>query len=405
MPIITAIKGIKQSYSPNEKMLAMMETFGQMVNDCIRIGLENNVSTLKSMTKFCYLALDRYEIVSYYKLHAISRAAGILSARKKSIKRGYPTKGPYMRKTCLVSSYGFRILDGSLKVPLGNREYVDIPLNDYVKDVLSDPTLRIRSFTLTASALSICASKEVAGIECVENVGIDRNLENLTVGNNVQVTRYDLSKAVKVAENTRSVIRSFKRNDVRIRKKITAKYGRRRADRIRQLMHHVSKKVVEKAVQGRTAITFEDIRFIRRMYQSGNGQGRNYRYRLNNWSFAEIKRQIECKAAWEGVPTVTLTKNETRGTSSLCPRCGERLQVGTARRMLYCSKCRHEMDRDIIAAMNIAYKGRSRFERSQGAAGEAVRGNPTATVVLRVDAAKLTCRARAGKLTEPIIKG
>ena len=52
------------------------------------------------------------------------------------------------------------------------------------------------------------------------------------------------------------------------------------------------------------------------------------------------------------------------------------------------------MDRDVVAAMNIAYRGRSRFERSQGAAGEAVRGNPTTTVILRVDVVKLTCRRK-----------
>jgi IS605 OrfB family transposase len=158
-------------------------------------------------------------------------------------------------------------------------------------------------------------------------------------------------------------------------------------------MHHVSKSVVEKAIQEKAAITFEDIRFIRRMYQVGNGQSRNYRSRLNGWSFAEIKRQIEYKAAWAGVPTITLTKNETRGTSSLCPRCGERLQVGMMRRMMYCTVCKQEIDRDIVAAMNIAYKGRSRFDRSQGAAGEAMRGKvEKEPLILRVDAAKLALR-------------
>lgn len=56
MPVVAAIKSIKQSYSPSERILVMMETFRQMINDCIRVGLENNVSTLKSMTRFCYLS-------------------------------------------------------------------------------------------------------------------------------------------------------------------------------------------------------------------------------------------------------------------------------------------------------------------------------------------------------------
>lgn len=371
---VTAIKSVSQSFEPNIELLQMMETFRQMVNDCLKIGLANDVTTLKRLSNLCYPHLARYDIYSKYKLHAISKAAGILASRKKSIRRCHRTKDPYMRKLCLASSYGFKITNDTLKVPLGDREYFGIPLNSYVRSILVDSTLSVRSFTLTADILSICISKEVAEVKCTRTVGVDRNLGNLTVGNEEQFTRYDLSKAIKIADNTRSIIRSFKRNDFRIRKKIASKYGRRRTERIRQLMHHVSKAVVKKAKEQKTTITFEDIHFIRRMYQSGNGHGRNYRFKLNGWSFAEIKHQIEYKAAWEGIPTITLTKKETRGTSSLCPKCGERLQVGTFKRMLYCGKCKREIDRDVVAAMNIAYKGRSRFERSQGATGEAMRG-------------------------------
>lgn len=328
--VVTAIKSVKQLYFPiDEEILSMMETFRHMVNDCLRIGLANDVSTMKKLSKLCYPLLAKYDIVSYYKLHAISKAAGMLASRKKSMRRGHKTKDPYMRKPCLISAYGFKIKIevGSLKVPLGDGEYFDIPLNDYVKSIiLKDPALKARSFTLTPTSLSICYSKEVTEVDCNttnNTVGVDRNLENLTVGNEEQVTQYNLSKDVQIAENTRSIVSSFKRNDVRIRKKLAGKYGRRRANRIKQLLHRVSKAVVDNAKEKKAAIAFEDIRFIRRLYQSGNGQGRNYRSRLNGWSFAEIKRQIEYKAAWSGVPTIPLTKKETRGTSSLCPRCGE----------------------------------------------------------------------------------
>jgi hypothetical protein len=51
-------------------------------------------------------------------------------------------------------------------------------------------------------------------------------------------------------------------------------------------------------------------------------------------------------------------------------------------------------DRDVVAVVNISRRGRLRFDRSsspkesQGGAVEAVRGNPTPTAVLRVDAPK-----------------
>jgi transposase len=82
-----------------------------------------------------------------------------------------------------------------------------------------------------------------------------------------------------------------------------------------------------------------------------------------------------------------------------CPRCGERLQSDKRlERKLWCGKCRIVMDRDRVAAVNLARRGRMRFARSrppiileaQGEADEAVMGNPTPTVIPGVDAPKLT---------------
>lgn len=203
----------------------MTEIFRQMVNDCLRVGLANDVSTLKRLSKLCYPTLARYDIISYYKLHAISKAAGMLSNRKQSIKRGYQTRTPYMKRTSLTSSYGFKIENGILKVPLGGRQYYEIALNSYVKNILSDPAVTVRSFTLAANDIvSICYSKQVAEIECTATAGVDRNLANVTYGNQERVIIFNVSQAVRIAENTRSVTRSFRRNDVRMRKIITDKY-------------------------------------------------------------------------------------------------------------------------------------------------------------------------------------
>jgi len=350
----------------------MMETFRQMVNDCLRAGLTNNVSTVKNLSKLCYPALARHDIISYYKLHAISKAAGILSNRKQSVKRGYPTKTPYMKHASLISSYGFKVENGILQIPLGGRQYFDILLNSYVKSVLSDPAVRVRSFILAANnTVGICYSKQVAEIESTTTAGVDRNLANVSYGSHERVIIFDVSQAVKIAENTRSVTRSFRRNDVRIRRMITDKYGRRRRNRVNQLLHKVSRGIVQDAQERKAAVVFEDITFIRRLYQRGNGQGREYRSRMNSWPFHELKRQVEYKAAWEGVKVLTLTKGEARGTSQLCPRCGKRLQEAGRddpfhRRQLWCPDCKRWMDRDVVAAMNVARKGGEVFHLQKG---------------------------------------
>jgi putative transposase len=121
---------------------------------------------------------------------------------------------------------------------------------------------------------------------------------------------------------------------------------------------------------------------------------------MNSWPFHEIKRQIQYKAAWEGVPVITLTRGETKGTTMDCPRCGERLQVpirgdGEHLHQLWCEKCGRWTDRDVVAVLNISRRGRLRFDRSQGKegeAGEAMRGNAGyegEPLILRVDASKL----------------
>lgn len=381
-----------------------------MVNDCIRIGIEHDVSATKSLAKLCYPQLSGYNIVTYYKINAISKAAGILANRKQSIKRGYPTKKPYLKEEILISSYGFKITNRMLQVPLGNRQYQDIPLNLYVRKILAESSLNIRSFTITSNnngaMISICYSKEVLEKECTNIEGIDRNLKNLTAGNATNVTQYDLSKTTRIAKTTRNVMSSFKRNDARIRKGLYQKYGRRRRNRINQVLHKVSKTIVNNADNSRSAIVFERLTYIRRMYQRGNYQGSGYRAALNDWSFSEIKRQIEYKAAWLGVTVIQLSSSETRGTSQLCPQCGKRLQEAhykdtIHKRQLWCPKCKTWMDRDVVAAMNIAKKGGEVFHRSKGAVCEAMKRDPMAMVILRVDAAKLGFRCKSEALQNP----
>ena len=262
--------------------------------------------------------------------------------------------------------------------------------------------MEVRSFTLTPSTVSLTISREAEEIRCVNTGGLDRNLRNLTYGNEERVVQYELSKAVKIAEPTKEVVGSFRRDDVRIRKRIASKYGGRRKNRIMHLLHCATKQVVEEAFRSREAIALEDIKGIRRLYARGNGQGNEFRGKMNSWSFGKAQRQVEYKAAWKGIPIIHLTKGETRGTTKDCARCGERLQVAQEddvnhRRQLWCPRCRKWVDRDVNAVMNQSRRGRLRFDRSlpneaKGEACEAVKGNLTTPVILRVDASKMTRR-------------
>ena len=395
--IVLAVKSVPQNYPLRLEILGLLEIFRRMVNESIRIGLAYDVSSLRRLSLLSYNQLASYDIPSYYKLCAISRAAGILASRKKSIKRGYPTRIPYALRPLLVSCYGFKIINGELQIPVSRGSRFHIPLTRHTLDVISQPGVTVRSLTLTRNSLSLCIAHYAPKVECVSTVGVDRNLRNLTVGNMQQTIQYDLSKTVQIAKTTTRILASFHRDDARIRGEIASKYGRRRSNRVGHLLHSTTKTIVTMAVERREAIVLENIEGIRNLYHRGNGQGRRYRGRMNSWSFAEAQRQLEYKAKWLGLPIIRLSRRDTRGTSIVCPRCGERLQSDRhLKRKLWCEKCRWLMDPDAVAAINIALRGRLRFDRSQpttqakGGAVEAMKENPTPTVISGVDAPKLT---------------
>jgi len=397
--IVLAVKSVWQYYVPVGDVLRLLHVFRQMVNDSIRIGLVNDASSLRRLSLLSYNQLAQYDSPSCYKLCAISRAAGILAARKKSLKRGFATRTPYAVRPQLVSCYGFKTKNGGIEIPITRGKRLNIPLTKHTLDIISQPGVTVRSFTLTRNRLGLCITRDVAPVECTSTVGVDRNLRNLTVGNDKETRHYDLSETVRIASTTMRIVASFRREDARIRGAIASKYGLRRTTRTGHLLHTATRMIVAVAVQRREAIVLEDIRGIRALYRKGNGQGRKYRGRMNGWSFSEAQRQIEYKARWIGLPVIRLSRRETRGSSLTCPRCGERLQSDRRlARKLWCSKCRIIMDRDRVAAVNLARRGRVRFARSrppilleaQGGAVEAVKGNPTPTVIPGVDAPKTT---------------
>src|SRR2546425_2392204 len=374
-----------------------------MVNESIRIGLANNVSSLRRLSLLSYNQLAQYNSPSCYKLCAISRAAGILASRRKSLKRGFPTRMPYAVRPQLISCYSFKTKNGRLEIPIARGKRLSMPLTKHTLDIISQPGVEVRSFTLTHNRLCLSIVREAPRIECASKVGVDRNLRNLTVGNDEETRHYDLSETVRIASTTIRIVASLKRDDARIRTGIASKYGMRRTARTDHLLHTATKTVVAAAVQQRQAIVLENIQGIRCLYRKGNGQTRKYRGRMNGWSFSMAQRQLEYKARWAGLPVIRLSRRETRGSSVTCPRCGERLQSDKRlKRKLWCSSCRVVMDRDRVAAVILAQGGRVRFARSrppiieaQGRAVEAMKGNPMPTVIPGVDTLKLTHQTKS----------
>ena len=115
-----------------------------MVNDCVRIGLRENVTSMKSLCIKAYHPLSAYDIPTYYRLTAISRAAGILQNYRKELKkRGRSPRVPYVTRLSLTDRYGFRIFHRLVRLPIRKGEYIFIILNDHTMRSISGHAPRV----------------------------------------------------------------------------------------------------------------------------------------------------------------------------------------------------------------------------------------------------------------------
>ena len=382
-----AYRAVRQNYNPTAELLQLFENFRLMVNECTRIGIENGSSSLHSLSQLSYNRLSSYDVMSYYKLCAISSACGMLKNYHKAVRKNPEIMKPFARRLMLTTCYGFKIENSVLKLPLGDKRYANIALNNHTKEVLSNHTHTIRSICLTARTVSVTYAKEVSEINPAGYIGIDRNLNNVTMTDIVgRAERLDLSRITKIKGRYRELISHFKRNDVRVRRRICRRYGSKQRERVQQILHHASKMIVQQAKDNQYGIVMEKLVGMRRLYRQGNGQGPNYRFRLNSWSYAELQRQIEYKARWEGLPVIYVNP---AGTSAKCSVCGSRMmRIPEENRQLKCTRCGFTADRDVNAARNILARA-LRF-RAVGPATEAMVQEPAGAVILKVDAGQLT---------------
>ena len=215
-----------------------------------------------------YMTLRDARFYAKYVQGALSVAKARLKLYRQTKKKRPNAKRPYVRRDMLtLDNQCVKITDdGRLRFPVRAKEYIFIKLASYVLEQLEGS--KLGSITVTPEKLIISYSKEVLQREPKGYVGIDRNLDNATsfdFGGKFMI--YDLSRANQIKSKYKKIKSHFKRNDVRIRKKIFSKYGKKEKNRVHQILHNASKKIVSKN-QG---IIMENIKGIRKLYRKGNG--------------------------------------------------------------------------------------------------------------------------------------
>lgn len=328
-----------------------MENFRFVVNEAIRLGIEHGVTSRFKLRSLVYPKFNK-TMYSGYVYTAIWKACAMLKNYRQAKKKNANVKTPFMKRLILViDNQRYEIIHNHLKFPVKPRQFVYIPLNHHVCNVLLQPGLRLGEVTLTGKKLSISYTKVISKKEPNGYIGIDMNLENATGTDESGITTIvDTSDIVSMKAKYREVLSHFTRNDDRIQKRLKQKYGKKQKNRENTFLHQKSKEIVS---QGRQII-MENLTGIRRLYRKGNGQGKRFRFRLNSWSRFKLQKMIQYKSVdCNGLEVIYVKPN---GTSSKCAACGLKM-IPEEHRVMRCPTCCITIDRDENASKNILARG------------------------------------------------
>ncbi len=113
---------------------------------------------------------------------------------------------------------------------------------------------------------------------------------------------------------------------------------------IKNINHHISKKLVEIAVSEKCGIRFENLKGIRK----NKKHSKNFRYSLNSWSYYTIQQYTQYKAKKQGIEISYVAPAYTSQTCSRCGSLGNR-----DKKKFQCVRCGHADHADVNASFNI----------------------------------------------------
>jgi len=175
-------------------------------------------------------------------------------------------------------------------------------------------------------------------------IGVDRN----TMGHIAVIANPATGKVVKLGKKGNYINNKYKN----IRKKLQKKGAtqqlkvikKKESNIIRNLNHHISRKIVEYAKENNCGIKLEKLDGIR----NNKKHSWSFNYSLNSWCFYQLQQMIEYKARIWGVEVVYV---HPQYTSQRCSRCGE---IGIRSGKKFKCRCGHVDHADANAAFNVA---------------------------------------------------
>jgi len=117
------------------------------------------------------------------------------------------------------------------------------------------------------------------------------------------------------------------------------------------IIHNISRDIVNRAIETNALIVLGDIKHLRRRRQ--NTKGRKFNRKLSGFQYYKLTQYIKYKAALAGIKVIQVSE---RWTSQYCRKCN-RKGIRKIQGLFQCKKCNVRSENaDRNAAFNIAYR-------------------------------------------------
>lgn len=136
--------------------------------------------------------------------------------------------------------------------------------------------------------------------------------------------------------------------------------GQKEQRKVDELLHNISKEIVDLAVTTNSQIFIGD---LKNLSESAQNKGKRMRRIVGNMPYSKLTKMIEYKAGWQGIP---VTKVSEKYTSKNCSRCGEegkRVNQG----LFKCPSCKYQVNADFNGSKNILNRGLKTISSQDGA--------------------------------------
>lgn len=303
----------------------LFSTYREIVNYLITYAYENNITSFYRLKEETYKILrEKYpKLPSHYLYTACQMATSIYKSYRKRRRRGEANGRPVFKKeVIMLDDHLFRLyLERrivKLSMPKGRvaLEFYPAKYHKKFRDWRIGQAWLLR--TRRGVFINVVFSKEVEVGDPRDFIGVDLNENNVTIslpnGEFIQIITHEREVRTGYFLKRRRIQRKIRAGKRRM--ELLKKYGERERNRIRDLYHKLTNKIIEIA-ERYGGIALENLRGFREHVR----YSRDVNGRLHRWAFRRLQEIIEYKAKLKGIRVIYVDPAQT---SSLCLICGGR---------------------------------------------------------------------------------